>query len=464
MPPRPAQPASAVVCALSVCALAAGVRAEQQDEPRSKISASNTAAMHRVALPASAAQLRVSNLEGTLEILTRSGAPIVSHLPGMAGTPCEQRDRALAYDCSTALFEASLVTLKGVVYLDLRLLRGLPAAEGLDGPPRLPFPPQEVGLGAACPGNSAPSRAECAWQSGDLDVAEAYLALAANQPNFRRFAALRLGDLAQRRGDADLALASYRLVAGEGFWGRLASARISELTGFGLFDLRLEQYDTVGLPAPLRTDMEVRLMRALALTRRWEEVLPMIAPRAASTCAALPDHFCSRLVLAALHSKAAPKELALEAYLSLPVRTRGPMAAELALAAASAAGSLGAPAFGATLLAATVREVEAQDLQRHLRTAFNLYLAAGDLVRAQVIADYAVARLGAINKGSKAAQPAAWALELPGVGPDSAATQPAPTALAMGLDPAQRISAEALLAIANSTLFRARQVAVKGRK
>jgi hypothetical protein len=203
-------------------------------------------------------------------------------------------------------------------------------------------------------------------------------------------------------------------------------------------------------------------MRALALTRRWEEVLPMIAPLASTTCAALNDHFCHRLVLAALHRKDGPKELALEAYLALPIRTRGPLATELALAAANAAGALGAPGFGATLLSATVREVEDDAIERHLRLAFDLYLAAGDPVRAQVIADYAVARL---PRGSRAAQPSAWQVTAPEPRQDPvAALGPAPTALALGLDPAQTVSAEALLAIANSTLFRARQAPVKGRK
>jgi hypothetical protein len=188
----------------------------------------------------------------------------------------------------------------------------------------------------------------------------------------------------------------------------------------------------------------------------------MIAPLADSTCAAMSDHFCHRLVLGALHRKDAPKELALEAYLSLPLRTRGPMASELALAAANAAGQLGAPAFGATILSATVREVDDDDLERHLRLAFNLYLQAGDGVRAQVIADYAMARL---PKGSKAALASAWPIVLPGPRAEPAAELgPAPTALAMGLDPAQTVSAKALIAIANSTLFRARQVPVKGRK
>ena len=169
-------------------------------------------------------------------------------------------------------------------------------------------------------------------------------------------------------------------------------------------------------------------------------------------------------MLAALHRKDASRELALEAYLSLPVRTRGPFASELALAAAKAASALGAPQFGATLLAATVREVEPAELERHLRLAFDLYLVAGDAVRAQVIADYAIATLGAAKKGSKAALPSAWVVTLPEPAPEQSAQEPAPSQLALGLDPAQTVSAQALLAVANSTLFRARQVPVKGRK
>jgi hypothetical protein len=455
--------ASLRTCALALFALAlahaasaanAGAAAE---EPRPKIAISNTAAMHRVALPPESARLAVSNLEGTLEVQTRSGGPITSHLPGMDVTPCEQRGATLAYDCSTALFDAHLVTVKGVVYLDLRILRGLPTEDNLDGPPHLEWPPQEVGLGAACPGNTPAAKAECAFEAGDLEVATAWLTMAANQPGARRYAMLRSGDIALRKGDADEALADWRLVAGDGFWGRLATVRIAELTGLGLFDKRLDQYDWAGLPSALRTEMEIRQMRALALTRRWDEVLPLIAPMARTTCETLADHYCHRLVLAALHSRSAPKELAIEAYLSLPVRTRGPMASELALAAANAAGKLGAPSFGATLLSATVREVEPQELERHLRLAFDLYLQAGDAVRAQVIADYAVAHL---PKGSKAAQPAAWAIKLPEKQPEPQG----PSQLALGLDPGQTLSAKALLEVANSTIFRARQqTPVKGK-
>ncbi len=464
-PSRLAQAAAALTLCAGASANAAGRAASVslktgEETVQVRLAASNTAAMHRVALPSSAAVLKVSNLEGTLEILTKSGGQIISHPPGMDVTPCEQRDRALIFDCSTALFQASLTKVKGVVYLDLRLLRGLPATEGPDGPPRLPFSPAETGLGGACPGDSAASRGECAWQSGDLDVAAAWLTMAANQPNLRRYVALRLGDIALRRGDADLALSHFQVAAGDGFWGRLASMRSSELTGKGLRNEHLGQYDSVGLPPSLRTEMQLRRLRALALTRRWDEALPMIAPLATTTCAELPDNFCHRIVLAALHRKDAPRELALEAYLSLPLRTRGPLASELALAAAAAAGALGAPQFGATLLSATVREVDAADLERHLRLAFNLYLAAGDPVRAQVIADYALARLATVKKSS-AASP--WLVVLPEPTPEPALVS-GPTQLALGLDPAQTLSAQALLAVANSTLLRARQVPAKGRK
>ena len=419
----------------------------------SRFSASSTAAAHRIPVPNGVVSVRLSLLEGRLELLGSDRHPVAAPVPGMEATPCRPvPGRAAVFSCPSALLDASLITVRGKRFLDLRELRGLPSGAGEEGPPTVRYAPEQVGLGEACPGDTAAARGECALEAGETALAEKHLTAATREEDFHRFAELRLGDISLARGDANRALAHWRGAAGAGPWGRVASVRILELTGVGLFAARLDAYDTTGLPDALRVEMELRLLRALALLRRWEEALPMVGALALTTCGAAPHNFCHRVLLAALHSEAAPRELALEAYLKLPVRTRGPMAAALARAAAAAAGELGAPRFGATLLSATVRETAPADLEAQLRQALALYLEAGDPVRAQVIADYALARL---RRSAKPALSSSW--ELPA--PAGAAPESAPAAAGHEAD-----AAAASIAIARSTLLRARRGAPRGRR
>ena len=421
-----------------------------------RFSASNTAAAHRIAVPGGAISVRLSALEGTLELLGSDRNPLAARIADMGATPCRQAaGKTAVFTCSTALLDAALVTVRGKRYLDLRELRGLPSAAGDEGPPEVRYPLEQLGHDEACPGDSAAARGECAFEAGETARAEEFLTAAKGEEEVHRFSTLRLGDLAIARGDADQALGWWREAAGAGPWGRLATVRVLELTGIGLFAKYLDGYDTAGLPDALRRELELRRLRVLALLRRWDEALPLLGELAATTCETAPHHFCHRVLLAALRSPAASRELALEAYLKLPVRTRGPMAAPLARAAAAAAGELGAPRFGATLLAATVRESAPSELEAQLRQAFKLYVDAGDPVRAQVIADYAQSRLPGSSKGS---QPAAWPLSTAGAAPVAVSD----AALAGAASEAD--DAAASLAVARSTLLRARMVAAGGRR
>ena len=422
-----------------------------------RFSASNTAAAWRIAVPASVISLRLSALEGKLELLGSDRKPIAARLAELEATPCRQPDgRAAVFACSTARLDAALVTVRGKRFLDLRELRGLPSTAGDEGPPEARYPLDELGREESCPGESEAARGECAFQAGETALAEEHLTIAKAEEGFHRFSALRLGDLAIARGDADQALTWWREAVGAGPWGRLASVRVLELTGAGLSAATIDGYDTAGLPGALREELELRKLRALALLRRWDEALPMIGELAGTTCQSAPHHFCHLVLLAALRSPTASRELALEAYLKLPQRTRGPMAASLARAAAAAAGELGAPRFGATLLSATVRESAPSELVAQLKQAFDLYLAAGDTVRAQVIADYARTRL---PRSAKGVHPAGWALP---AGSD-AAPQPAPDAVVAGAA-GEAEAAAASLAVARSTLLRAQLVATGGRR
>jgi hypothetical protein len=86
---------------------------------------------------------------------------------------------------------------------------------------------------------------------------------------------------------------------------------------------------------------------------------------------------------------------ALEAYLLLPDRDKGPLAVDLAMAAAEVARYNGAPAFGAGLLAAVTARVPAFRQAEYLAQTLSLYLAGHDPAHARVIARYARARLSA---------------------------------------------------------------------
>jgi hypothetical protein len=359
----------------------------------------------------------------------------------MAATPCAMIDvpKLAAYHCSTAQLEATLVDAGGQRFLDLRELRGLPASPIEDGPAELPYPPEELGLGGPCPGTTAASRGECFYQQGRFHEAEIELTDALEDPEAQRYAGIRLGDLALQRRDFDGALGFWKPASGPGPWGRLATARIVDLTGIGLQHDRIEAFDSAALPDRLRSEMRFRRLRAYALLRRWKDAMELASELAPNECWMAPRQLCERVLLAGFFERSAPHDLALEAYLRLQGHTTGAFAPELARGAALACEEIGTPAYGATLLSVTARRTPLEDLQGHLRKAFDLYVMAGDPIRAGVIAEYARARLP---------RPPEWEMPVPfDVSPEAV---PA-------LAEAERT--EAWLAVVTSTLQRARLIA-----
>lgn len=444
------RPVATAICAALCAALATQARPAGQAQssavaqPPLRFSASITAAAHRIPLPPGAASVRFSPFTGLLEIRSGAGKPMQAELPGLYATPCKQLlGRETTLSCSTGRLEVALSELRGRKFLDLNELRGLPTAPGEEGPPEWLYEPEMVGLGAPCPGNTAAGRAECALQRGDLAAAESELLVAIKREETYRYAGLRLGDIALRRGEPDDALERYQKASGEGSWGRLARERLCELTGNCLWDPRLEAYDASRMFEPQRSELQLRELRTLTILRRWPEVSLLFAALANATCVARGAQLCRAVLLTLLRAQGAPRELALEAYMWLPLHTGGPLAAPLARAAAAAAGDLGAPAFGATLLAATTRESTPADLPAHLRQNISLYLQAGDRVRADVVAEFAKVRL-----------PAQGSWELPPLPPP--APQPLPS---VPMDEQAAITAETtegMLAVARATLQRAR--------
>ena len=384
--------------------------------------------------------LRFSPIAATVEVLARDGKTLRAQLPGLEATPCRpEGDPGLVkLVCTTGRLEAAIGELGPRLFLDLRLLRGLPTDEGPEGPPAGPYAPEQLGLGGACPGDTPASRGECAYQAGDFEAAHAELLAALGNRETRRFAALRLGDLALRRGNPDEALARYGWAAGEGPWARLAVERTCELTGQCLAEDDLEVYDPSGLPVPLRHELELRLLRMLTLTRRWADVasyLPLLMG-SGGACEPLDAPLCRRILLQVMTEEGAPAAQALGAYLWMPDRNRGPLTGPLARAAAELAAGLGAPAYAAAILTATSSEAKGPALAAHLQRNIELYVEANDPVRAEVIAAFARTRFPTLGEWPVPARPA---------GPDPQA-QSAP----------EPDHAAAMLVVARSTLLRAK--------
>lgn len=368
-------------------------------QQRQEFAAATTAVAHRIPIPyAPGLQLRFSTLEGTLDLLARGG-PLHAKLQ-LLGFPCRAIDPnsdEIRLRCASGRIDATLVTVKGQRYLDLRELRGLPTNDGEEGPPRIAYPQALFGSSGGCPGDNDAAKGECAFDKGDDFRAQDYFlsALRLADP-IRRFAALRLGDLALRRRDPNGALAFYIQAGDQGLWGRLASERLCEVTGSCFDDTLMQSFDAAGLPDSVRIELELREIRMLALLGRWSESmehLSSLLDASPGSCTDDNKTLCRRVVLAALRTPACSRESALSSYLRLPGFLSGQLAAELAAAAGHDSGELGAPAYGAALMSATVRVAARSDLLTHARETIALYQLAGDPWRAHVMHSWATTRL-----------------------------------------------------------------------
>jgi hypothetical protein len=104
---------------------------------------------------------------------------------------------------------------------------------------------------------------------------------------------------------------------------------------------------------------------------------------------------CRRMLLAVLQGTTGDDAMrALETYLGILDRHQGPLAMPLMRAAAEKSAEIGAPIFGANLMAANAPGAEGPGLGEHLLRTAELYIQAGDLVRARVVVDYADTRGG----------------------------------------------------------------------
>ncbi|MBS2022002.1 MAG: hypothetical protein JST92_06300 [Deltaproteobacteria bacterium] len=338
--------------------------------------------------------LRLDVLHGTVEVRDAQGELVRGKLAGLEAMPCERaghRDE-VKLQCSTSRIDAVLTEARGKRYLDLRELRGIPSLRAEDGSfEPVQYNPEELGLGSACPGDTFASKGECFMHQGELDRAEGMFLISERNADTRKYALVRRGDIAMMRGDPDQALALYHKAGWEGPWGRIATLRVCDLNGACFGDQHYEAFDTYGLPVPLRRELQMREVWTFAVLRRWSELSMLIGAltEAGGVCGDERVLVCRAATLELLQAKDAAPELALEAYLRLPNRTRGMLAASLSMAAAERAEQVGGNRFAATLLAATVRAAPPGEKAMYLHRTIELYQSFGDDVRARVIAEYA---------------------------------------------------------------------------
>jgi hypothetical protein len=339
-------------------------------------------------------------LQATIELRpARDAAQLAARIAAAGSRICPEATIAegrVILHCRSPRIDADLVESGGARFLDLFELRGLPWREASDRV-AVVYDPQRTGLGAACPGDNPSSRGECLLAAGNRERAIEELRKSLETPN-RAHAAVRLGDIALAAGDAATAAGWYGKVRVAGPFGKLAASRLCELGG-GCLSTTLEAtFETAGMPEPIATELRLRGARAAAFLNRPREVssalLRVLGGGQAGVCERASPVFCRRLIHFALATPAPEGGLeALDAFLSLPGRSRGPMAAELARAAAERAALLGAPVFAGNVLAAAAPEVRVEDLPAYLLRASELYLFGGDWPRAAVVLDYAEARL-----------------------------------------------------------------------
>ncbi|MBX7100747.1 MAG: hypothetical protein K1X89_23745 [Myxococcaceae bacterium] len=391
----------ALSLALGVLALAA---APVKAAPESKLLLTSEA-VERVVLTGQPTGVSVDPwaAEVTVRFSTGSGSLPRNHLCPRA----ERRGNTLVLGCTTHRLSARLESSPRGPVLELRALRGLPPDDGLL---RFHYEPTRFGLGAACPGDTPASQAECLLAEGKPTQARPLLEAATTGPT-AAYAQVRLGDLSAVAGDPVGALAHYQAAGLKEFFGRLARLRICELSGCE--ELR-PVYDAVALPEPLATEVELRRARAYALLGREEEAAVGLQKRLRESrrpppCQTWPA-VCAGVALAALRSG---DEVIRGEGLSLFVlEQQAGLEKNLTVArqAADAAATLGAHRFAANLLASVSNLVPASELEPHLARLLAEYLACGDGVRAAVIREYAAEHL---HRALPPGRPAAAADDAP---------------------------------------------------
>ncbi|MES1207120.1 MAG: hypothetical protein ABUS79_14380, partial [Pseudomonadota bacterium] len=360
-------------------------------------------AAERLALPLvrPPARLSVDPLGARLVIHTSAAPLTAARLRPLLGSLCPiagAEAGLVVLRCRTRRLDAELVFEKGRAFLDIRALRGLPY-RGADQKFATFYDPALL-IDDRCPGTTPVARGECALATHQPNEAALQFRLAIGGPQ-HAWAAMRLGDLALAANDVVGALRWYLRAGSDGPFGRLALVRRCELTGSCLSSSDPMAFRTAALPEPIASEISLRAARADAFEGRVQSSIDRLGGLLAGQtsreiCARGGILFCRRLLLELLErADDASGRAAVETYLAMPDRLDGPLALEMARAAADRAAAVGAPVFGGNVMSSVFRRVDADGMGEYLLRTTELFAAGRDWARARVIADYAESRLTA---------------------------------------------------------------------
>lgn len=304
---------------------------------------------------------------------------------------------SVSLECRTARLRVSLGTRTTQAVLELYALTVPTWRDDEEGPPVVPLDAARVARGP-CPGATPEGRGECHLAAGRREEARAAFEAARGSAH----AELRLGDLALAADDPMAAVRHWRAAKLEAPWGRLAMARLCELEPSCLDGPeRAAVFNTAEVDVAVRSDLALRAIRLEALSGDLLGAAHDVAAesRGGGACRGAGARWCRHLLLMALRLPLPEGADALATWVELPQRTEGPLALELALAAAEQAEAAGAPLFAANLLASVAGAIAPGALPAHLQRTTRLFLAAHDRARADEILTFARTRVS----------PAEWA-------------------------------------------------------
>jgi tetratricopeptide (TPR) repeat protein len=373
------------------------------------------------------ARVVVDGLAKTIAVTGVDGRATARAIGAKRDAPCvpsDVRDDALTLICTTSRISAAIVRKAArdervadekprprTSMLRVRVTLGPPPGDGATTFPRMLYPPETIEIGGPCPGDTTASRAECALFAGDLSSANALL-LEARKDIHRPYAELRLGDLAFERGDLQEAAAHWALAGRRGPFGRLAVQRRCELSGtcreVGRYAPEYDALDTVALGV-FTDEMLLRKARILAFDGELDAALDVLVTHStvsgeAHACR-LALLFCQRVVKHGLESEnSTTRARGFAVFTTLPLTPRTALRVPVTQQAAMIADEVGAPGYGAALLASVAGEVDKALLVDHLQRTAELYVRARDYARARLVLEFALGMRG--DAASRAAQDA----------------------------------------------------------
>lgn len=344
-------------------------------------------------------QIEVHPIAGEIVLQTKQPKKLARELrQKLEKTACPKAKieaGAVRLSCNIRKMKAKVSRRRGRNYLEISELRSMPELDDESKLPFFPLEPQEFGIGGACPGDTAASRGECAFQAGELTKAaeEFREALKSDSSRQRELASLRLGDLALKVGDVDSARGWFMRAGKSGPIARLAYVRTCEIEGscFAPLDGHRHQYypyDLSGTSAAVREEIALRAVRAYTFEGNPEAAARILIEEGYKPCDLQAD-LCVAVEREALREQNRPSVLAMAIYLTSPLPRTEAAVWEHATLAAEHAAAMGAPSYGASLLAATLNLAGKKKLERHLLRSAELYLDADDRARARAVVRYA---------------------------------------------------------------------------